>query len=363
MKGYWNLTHGLGWSKYNASFQGIPDSNPKWVRRYCENGAGFDPLVSYSDHLYFLSGGSKSRPIFSIDIQSGELNWKSELPAIDNILPSLCATSQHLLVSDILLAKNGEEIENLAELLNQDNPQADTPYDFGNKYILRIINHEVDAHRYFLYNLSTKEHQVILLPVIFGTLTLGSDLVYGFIQEDDSDYLVCCSLEGGIIWKVASSLGTLIFNENILNLTTDNILLHSSKSGKLIKRINSMENKFTEDSIYSFNKSYCLDTVNMLSNGDLSIFSITEDKLINKIEGCDIHDYCVSGDLIFTCQNTWDLVAYDRYSGQEVWRYTERYAWQSMIASNNRLIVYCATGDIVCFNCGDEYVSSYNKCT
>jgi len=357
MNDYWNLTHGVGWSKCNPSIQGIPESNPRWVKSFSENGAGLDPLISYSESLYFLSSSNDSSLMSSIDINTGRLNWSLERPRIHDDLPSMCATDKYIIVSDWLLTADGREVGCLIDLLEQENPQENTPFDFGDKYILRIIDHEVNPYKYFLYDLEAKEYKNIILPVFFGALNFGNDLVYGFSKDGETTSLVCCTVNGDVLWEEESPVSAVMFNENVMSLTEDNISLLSSENGRLIKRISSMENNFTEDKIYSFDKSYSKNTVNVVSGGDLSIFSISENRLIKKIEGASIHDHCVAGDLIFTCQNTWDLVAYDKYSGQEVWRYTERYAWQSLIASNNKLIIYCATGDIVCFDCGEPYIS------
>jgi hypothetical protein len=357
MNNFWNSTHGLGWSKYNASSQGIPESKPSWVKCYSERGAGLNPIISYSNELYFLSGGRDSHPILSIDINSGEINWKLNQPPIDNVLPRMFVNNNYLVTPNRLLNVNGSELVSFPKLLAHESAQEDTSFFLGDKHLLRIINYDVDPYRYFLYSLDTKEHQIINLPLIFGELSLGSDLVYGFIQKDEVNHLACCSLEGDIVWEVESPFGILTLNKEIVNFTPENISIFSKENGQLLKRMTSMENQFSEDDIDSFYKSHSLDTLNMLSHGDLSIFSIIEDKLLVKIEGAEIHDYCVSGDLIFTRQGRWDLVAYDRYSGQELWRCGERYAWQSLIASNNKLIIYCATGDIVCFDCGEPYIS------
>lgn len=359
MSGFWNSSYGLGWSKYNGSSQGIPENKPSWVRCYCETGAGLDPIISYSDELYFLSGGEVHHPILSIDLFSGNLNWKFEQPPVHDTFSGMCASNDFILVSDRLLSAKGEEIESFFELLKQEDIQSHIPFLLGENFVLRAINRDIDPNKYFLYDLVTKKHQIIYLPVIFGELSIGSDLGYGFIQKDEVNYLACCSLKGDIVWEVEAPFGILTLNKEIVNFTPENISIFSKENGQLLKRMTSMENQFSEDDIDSFYKSHSLDTLNMLSGGDLSIFSIIEDKLLVKIEGAEIHDYCVSGDLIFTRQGRWDLVAYDRYSGQELWRCGERYAWQSLIASNNKLIIYCATGDIVCFDCGEPYISPH----
>lgn len=355
----WNSTNGVGWSKYNADRQGIPENHPKWVKCYTEAGACMNPLISYSDSLYFLSSSNASHPFFCIDVNTGELKWKFDQPPVESLLPTMSANNDYVIVSNRLLTTKGEEVVNFSELLREENFDTDTQLLLGEKYILRVINDEDDPNRYFLYDLSTNKYSIIQLPVIWGELLAGNDLVYGYIEKADTNYLVCCSIDGEVIWEVEAQQGIFSINGNILNYSPNSICLYSQKSGELLNRVQSMENQLSTEDIYSFRKSYSFDTANILSNGDLYLFSIIENKLLSKIEGFDIHDYCVSGDLIFTRQGKWDLVAYDRYSGDELWRFNERYSWQSLIASNNKLVVYCSTGDIVCFDCGEPYISPH----
>lgn len=361
MSNYWNSSYAVGWSKFNSNQQGIPFSKPKWIRCFSETGAGLDPIISYDDVLYFLSGGNQQHPVVAINLNDGEIIWTFDQPPVNDIFSGMCANSDFLVVSDKLFSVKGEKIVNFTELLDSENFQTDTPYLLGDNYILRIINHDLDPYRYLIYDLSNNTHQIKHLPVIYGEMCVGSDLVFGFTEKNSNDFLACCSINGDILWEIEAPLGVLTLHDKIVNYTSKNISVFSKEKGKLVNRLKSMENKFSEDEIDTFYKSHSFETINILSKGRLHIFSISEDRLLKTIEGYDIHDFCVSGDLIFTRQGKWDLAAYDRFSGDEVWRISERYAWQSMIASNNKLVVYCATGDIVCFDCSEPYTSPFRS--
>lgn len=360
MNNFWQMTHGNGWSKYNDSPQGIPEEKPKWIRFYGGTGVGLHPIISYLNDIYYLSSDEEGSSLSSLDIDTGNINWSYGQSMMKNVIPRMCSNSQYVVTPYKLIDVSGEEKQCFSSIIDKERCDSDISFMLGENFITRPFDYGINSNKYLTYEIRTKKLDVVSLPVSYGEMSAGSDLVYGFIQENnDKKYLACCSLDGNIIWKIEAPLGFLTLNQELVNFSSENISVYSKKDGILIKRMSSMENKFSEEDLDSFYKSHSKDTINILSKGDLSIYSIPEDRMLAKIEGMDIHDYCVSGDIIFTRQGHWDLAAYDRYVGEEIWRYSERYAWQSLIASNNKLIVYCATGDIVCFNCGEAYVSPY----
>lgn len=362
MNTYWNSTFGAGGTNYNAARQGVPNNEPTWMRNYWGKGSYNNSIISYRDRVYFLStagSGVKSYPLLSMDIETGGIIWQANLRPVRDLSPMLAANECHLVVSDTLLAVDGSIIANFSDILSEENIEYNRAFYLGDRYVLRLINFSGSPNRYFVYDLESRSYEIIFLPVVGAELVIGGDIVYGVKNYDDGRCTIaCCTIRGEIIWETDAPLGMTLFGENLMHFTPEYIGLHSKESGELLHRLHSMENLFPSNTIYSLHhKSYSLDTVNIISSGDLYVFSIFEDRLLFKIDGCRIQSHCVAGDLIFTCQDQKRLVAYDRYSGEEVWRYSERYLWETVIASNNKLIAHCASGDIICFDCGEPYIS------
>lgn len=361
MNKYWNCTHGLGGANSNSSKQGIPMESPRWVKNFWGKGSYTNPLISFGTSLYFISEDgydSQSSPLLDIDLITGDVNWNFSQLVISDYLPAISANKNYVVVSDKLLTAQGKEIEDLSELLTGYESLPNAPFHLGEKYIIRALDHNKYPNKYFLYDLDSLDYKIVTLPVIGGELITGEDRVYGLMIDDDMNCkLACCSIDGDVIWETNGHLGMFVVNENILLLTPESVGIYSKHNGKLLKKMSSIENKFSEEVIYSYNKSYSNDTIAFLSDDNLFVFSVIEDRLLFEIKDCEISYHCVSGDLIFTCQDKWNLVAYDRYSGEEVWGYSERYRWETLIASNNFLIAYCSTGDVVCFECHKHYIS------
>lgn len=362
MNTYWSSTFGVGGINYNAARQGVPNSEPSWIRNYWGKGSYMNPVVSNSDSLYFLSSAgsaSKSYPLLSMGLDTGGIKWQVNLPKIHDLLPMQRVNENYIVASDSLFTVGGEIVVNFSDILSGENIEYDRPFFLGKRYVLRLPNFSENPNRYFLFDLKIRNHTFITLPVVGAKLVEGSDLVYGLKKQNDGSYLTtCCTIDGKILWETEIPLGASMVGEHFMQLSPENIGVYSKESGELLCRVHSMENQFTSDSLSSLHhKSYSKDTINIISNGDLYVFSIFEDRLLFKIDGCRIQSHCVAGDLIFTCQEQKRLVAYDRYSGDEVWRYSERYLWETVIASNNKLIAHCASGDIVCFDCGEPYIS------
>ena len=56
-----------------------------------------------------------------------------------------------------------------------------------------------------------------------------------------------------MLWEIEAPLGVLTLHEKIVNYTSKNISVFSKENGKLLNRLNSMENKFSEKDLSMYN--------------------------------------------------------------------------------------------------------------
>ena len=67
--------------------------------------------------------------------------------------------------------------------------------------------------------------------------------------------------------------------------------------------------------------------------------------------------FCVVGDLIFGVVNAYDLVAWDRYTGEQVWQADGKYDGYGVKASGNKVFFNSLQGTIRCYEWDEVYKS------
>lgn len=363
MKNIYSCTDGFGLSRFSSFQTGLPVSQPTWIKNYGGQGSGSSPFVSTGDDLYYgIWNQDGSRDILIVDFELGSEKSRFKVPPSDVFL-NMFAGNTYLIVNNFFYASSRlESPVDFNELIVDGKKfHPDIPFGVGENIVARVIDPLVNPNEYFIFDINTQEFRNYLLPYIGGTLFQDSDLIFGLrnINEGVCD-VGCCDSEGEVVWEVPSlGLGVMMASDNLLHITGDMATVINRGDGSLVFQSNAHKGIFDLEALSTSNKCFCDDTFTIISNGNLYFFSFTRDEMLNCIENISAAEIYAAGDLVFVKQEKWNVVAYDRYSGKELWRCSEPYTWQSLIATNNKLIAHCSTGEIISFDCGEPYISPH----
>jgi outer membrane protein assembly factor BamB len=73
----------------------------------------------------------------------------------------------------------------------------------------------------------------------------------------------------------------------------------------------------------------------------------------------DLMSFCIVGDLLFGIKESSILVAWDRYSAEEVWQAENPMgAAYHVIAADNKVIYSSTTGELRCYEWSEPYISN-----
>jgi outer membrane protein assembly factor BamB len=96
----------------------------------------------------------------------------------------------------------------------------------------------------------------------------------------------------------------------------------------------------------------------MTRNGMFNSYDIKTGDLVWEKEYSGLQSNCIVGDLIFGIKEESVLVAWDRYTGEEVWQAEDTMgAAYHVMAAGNKVVYSSTTGELRCYEWNKPYTS------
>jgi len=359
MTSFWKGFHGLGLSGSIVGPAGVPKENIKWLRNYGDCGAVLDPLIGYGDNLYYIVKiENDEKVLLSINLENGNVVGQSKALQQENWEFTMFANSNKVIVGCEIYDTNSlSKIADLSDLAGENSGlDEDSIHFMGEKYTLSALSDK----RYLIFDLIENSAEIKKFDFDFGWLTTDSDRILSVEETNNTCFLNASSINGNKLWSADVSVygDVQVINDAIFYTSEKSLIKLNLINGEFVNDLDGVD-CVTNEFISQNSKCFSDDTFSIVKDYELYTYLVASGELLFKKIGWEILTPIAAGDLLFFIRDTWFISALDRYSGEEVWSYTERYTWQSLIYSNNHLIVYCASGEIVCFDCGEPYISPY----
>ena len=363
-KRFWNQPTGYSNTKFLGLKNGVPNPNILWTQYYETYGA-INPVTSFNDQLYFnVTSQDSIHKILCLDNKKGECLWATQ----DIITSSL---TSDIFVSDLYLCAWHMVFDRMTGEVIFDGKEALPDMEFSNgisftifdSIAIRPIHTSKYPNDFLKVNLNNMSFEVFKMPILAGKAIEDNQGILGWDRTSEP-CLNMASTDGESIWRSKPlDIGLFFYlSENrILSISSEKLRILSSTSGDIIEEIDTIsEIDFLKSDNFKYARYVVAhDNLYVILEQNIACIDLGDSDIKWLKSGLQLQDVCGVGDLLYLIENKWDIVAYDRYSGEEIWRFNERYRWQSIIPSNNKLIVYCSTGDIVCFDCGEPYISPH----
>ena len=354
MKVNWPAWDGQGSAFIGPDISSLPRDTPNWVYSHSQNYGLGVPLI-YDNIIYTKNGEN----VFALDINTGGEIWKKEIP--DSTLAFMSSVNNNgLYMSAYVLDRiTGDTIIELNEKMF--NSEKSIKFDYPRIFNGHIyFKSEGDEDGYLVFNLNNTHHNSINIDKLF---ICTEHSVYG-LKSNSVNSTTVMRLSDDLIEKIWITEIDVYFEDiekycaclNNLYLTCEKELLKIDiNSGDIIWRKN-LANYSEQISNIKFSSGVrgiaaCYDMC-FINTADqiIAIDAITGDKrwLSKKLHSNS--GVCIAGDLIF-CTDYRKLIAFDRYSGEEVWELKDtRLETRPIMAVDGSIIVVTKDQNIQSYN-------------
>jgi outer membrane protein assembly factor BamB len=355
-------------SNYVNTDGGVPDIDYKWkISRAGRYGLMSDSIMN--DNAVFLS--SEGMNVSSIELSTGKLVWDRSIE--DNKVSdiSLSNDGKRLCVGCYIL--NGETGDIECSFYEKLGEMAIGEYSFIVPHKNGFIRDISDSTRkyYFLDNQETERY----IDCDLSNVVAGKDgeKVYGwrdgvlcFYDLSKEEITAELSVPMSQDNRPMTSAGFAIIEDVIvLQLNCDTIwCIDANKETIKWKRGPEFihKNKTPFECLPPNLLSVAPDRIylakQMTRNGMFNSYDMKTGDLVWEKEYSGLQSNCIVGDLIFGIKEESVLVAWDRYTGEEVWQAEDTMgAAYHVMAAGNKVVYSSTTGELRCYEWNKPYTS------
>jgi outer membrane protein assembly factor BamB len=360
MSDNWSQLYGAGRTFCGPSNSAIPVDEPQWSFSTKIGISGLFPVTF--NHNIFLKDNDGF--IFVLDKKTGLIKWTSQYYQenhTDNAYSIPFLDKNFFIVWPVIFdSHEGEVILDLQQHSEFSKALLSSgAFGKAGNFLYKQIDRSENKYNYAVYDLKSKQFSLLKLP--YGEFIIFLSEKFG-LAFDNSQIIYIELLTKTIIWSIDLAIDLNLFfdyhiyekfiyinneaNLHKIDITTGTLVWSIDLTGyhEEIKLLNNV-------STVSICTDMCVvQTPHFL----LGLSSNTGEKKWESEKLYSTSGHCISGDLVFA-HDSRQLVALDRYSGQEVWRVSDmKFAEASVKAIKGMLLVEGYGGHFICSYPWDE---------
>lgn len=358
----------VNWNNHSGSScagdaAGIPAATPKWESLKCAKWGAGNQVCAVEDAVYINSAG---RICVALNIETGKTMWDTEYP--HPAIEQFCVGSKAVCVAPYLLHRDTGEI--IADLSSED-------YEFGavDDVLNDVFYVVVKAPEKGILRIGEAGFEFFSIPAagvtVFdnGKRVLGSEVPGRLVCYDVGSRKRLWAMPYGLseTGKFLGGMNSLqmLFDDRVYqHLFIDTLRCIDVNTGNILwvsgpERMGEEEyNKAKGPSRYLGCADALYQGREYVSDGYLQARSAEDGRVLWRVDAPDARMFLTAGDLLFGALD--DVpAAWDRHTGQVVWRAEKRLtAVSNAVAAGNKVIYSNAMSQMRCYEWDVAYVST-----